>query len=215
MPTSRYSDDPALDALLDASSPPTPQGDAMTPAEARALVASALDQAAAAPRRRPGRRRALVVGAAAVMGLAGIGAAAAAVTQIDWSGWASDPDVAYTFTLPSGATCEARIGGTIGASNESVDQARAFFREHDVLAMVDVDAEIARMRAEEDRAVIIDDAGTQVDASYGTAYYPSPDEEYQWAVSKVVGELFADELEWQGGALDSHSGAIWCPDMQW
>lgn len=214
MPISRYSDDPPLDALLDASAPPAPLAGSLSPADVMALVEAARAQAQSEPLRRTGRRHALAVTAAVVLGLSGVGAAAAAVTQADWRGWAQDPDVVFTYTLPSGAVCEQRIGGTIGASDETVDEARAFFREHDVLAMADVEGEIARMRADDDVREILDD-GTEVDASYGTERYKSPDEEYQIAVSRAVGEVFAAELAWQGGALDSYSGSAWCPDAEW
>jgi hypothetical protein len=218
MSLSRYSDDPDLDAALAAASPPTPQGNALTAAAAAELVEAARVRSSSP--RRAGRRRVVAVTAAVGLGLAGVGAAAAAVTHADWSRWAQDPDVLLTYTLPSGAVCEERIGGTIGADRDAVEAAREFFREHDVLALADVEGEIARMRADDDVTEILPD-GSVVDASYGTPYYRSADEEYAFAVSRAVGAVFVAELERQGmptegpGSLASHGGEIWCPDARW
>ncbi|WP_431836377.1 hypothetical protein [Cellulomonas sp. Y8] len=217
MRDSRYSDDPDLDVLLAASSPPTPAGDVLDQDAARAAVARARGWSRSGVRRLTGRRHALAVGSAVALGLAGVGAAAA--TQVDWRGWEEDPDVAFTFTLPSGARCEARLGGTIGADRDGVEQTRAFFREHDVLAEADVAGEIARMRADDDRWLVLDD-GSTVLATYGTAHYPSPDQEYQLAVSVAVGDVYEEELARRGvavagGVYDGFAGAYSCPGADW
>lgn len=89
--------DPTSGPVHAASRPPTPFADRAT---------------------RP-TRRAAVLAAAPVLTLGGAGAAAAAV--LDWSPWAQQPDVAFTYTLPSGATCAQRLGNVTAADPAVAD----------------------------------------------------------------------------------------------
>jgi hypothetical protein len=65
-----------------------------------------------------GRRhlsRAATVGISTAIVLATAGAAAAAAFGPWYSGWAEDPVATITYTVPSGDTCERRIGAIAGA----------------------------------------------------------------------------------------------------
>lgn len=223
MRTTRYSDDPGLDALLDASRPATPLADAMTGEEAGSAVEAARRRSRSTRPTllRRGGRPALAVTATVVLGAVGAGAAAAVATHLDWTApWAADPDVVFTYTLPSGAVCEERIGGVAGTDPQVLEAARDFFRENDVLALADVDAEIDELRHDDNTVVLPD--GEVVDAPYGSEHYPwTPDSEYRQAVSRAVGEVFTAELERRGieldvdGAYDSYEGESQCPGAQW
>lgn len=221
--TTRFSDDPPLDALLDASRPATPLADAMTGADAGTAVEAARRRARSARPTllRRGGRPVLAVTAVLALGAVGAGAAAAVATHFEWTApWADDPDVVFTYTLPSGAVCEERIGGVDGADPEVVAAARHFFGSNDVLALADVDAAIQTLRYGDNSVVL--PSGEVVDAPYGSEHYPwTPDAEYRQAVSRAVGDVFSAELERRGielgadGAWDSYEGEAQCPGAQW
>lgn len=220
--TTRFSDDPPLDALLDASRPATPLADAMTDAAAGAAVEAARRRARSTrPALRRGVRPVLAVTTVLALGAVGAGAAAAVATHFEWTApWAEDPDVVFTYALPSGAVCEERIGGVDGTDPEVREAARDFFRSNDVLALADVDAALDSLRHDDNSVVL--PSGEVVDAPYGSEHYPwTPDSEYRMAVSRAVGEVFAAELERRGvelgadGAYDSYEGESQCPGAQW
>lgn len=83
--THRYSDDPPLDALLDASRPPTPLADALTPADVAAAVDAARRRSGTG---RPGRRRPRAWPAAAVAGALLVVATLVGVNTVQ--GWVPD-----------------------------------------------------------------------------------------------------------------------------
>ncbi len=167
--------------------------------------------------------RVAVIGLAAALVVGGAGAAAAATGGFT-SWWADEPDAVYVFTLPSGAVCEARWGNVMGsyADKAAREAAREYLGTIDDLDQADVDAEIARMRADRDSWLQNED-GTREPAWYGTENYKSPDMEYLDAVSFVVSGALWAELERQGFDLDagenerglSVDGEMNCPGAQW
>lgn len=215
-PDTHHESDPHLDELLGASSPPTVLADRATTSDLAEIVA--LARAEAAPdARRPIARRSIGIATALVIGIAGAGIGAAAVTRSGWAPWLEDPDVMFTYTLPSGATCEQRIGGIEGADPVEVDAVREFFRTHDVMSMVDMDAEIALLRSGTN--VHVNEDGFAEPVSPGSADYLSPDSEYEVALSQAVALLVFSELEANGTARDDPGvmlqGQSECPDARW
>ncbi|TDE94890.1 hypothetical protein EXU48_08880 [Occultella glacieicola] len=216
MTSPRQTDDDHLDALLNASSPPAPLAGAATETDLATLVAEART-AAIPPRPGRTRRHLTAVSAAVVLGLAGAGAAAATVTDADWLPWAQEADVIFTYTLPSGAVCEERIGD-VGSSGdpEAVEATREFFRDNDVLALADVDAMIAQIRQEDASG---GEDGTEVSADDPDAQPMSADMEYGLALGRAISDLVTAELRSQGFDTDaagvSYSGQAWCPGADW
>ncbi|MEP7764387.1 hypothetical protein [Sanguibacter sp. 25GB23B1] len=158
-------------------------------------------------------RRVAGVGAVVLLGLGGVGAAAAST----WGGWepwwTDDANGAFTYTLPSGAVCEEQLGNIQGIDPAADEAIRSWFDETDVVAQAEVEAEIQRMRADTTVAVLED--GTEVDASYGTDYYFPADEEYRMAMNVAVADLMTAELARLGFEAESYDGAASCPGAQW
>ncbi|MFI2752587.1 hypothetical protein ACGIF2_04040 [Cellulomonas sp. P22] len=212
MDTATHDDDPRLDGLLDRSAPPTMLA---AQADGQALHQMAL---AARGEARPVRwprtaRRTAGFAAALGLGLGGVGVAAAAVTGVDlpWSPWAQEPDATLTYTLPSGAVCEQRLGNVESSDQARVEALQEYVSTHDVLALADVDGAITQMRTEERTF-----EGHR--AEYPSEYYPSPDSEYQQAVSQAVAHLVFGELERRGFGPDtdlSLMGEAHCPGAKW
>ncbi len=204
-----------LDDLLAASAPRLAELDAELRDATIALTVAAEREArpAGVLRRMP---RPVVVGVAAALLLGGAGAAAAATAQ-DWVPWAQTPDAAYTYTLPSGAVCEQRMGH-VQSSDEDVNQAvRDYVARVDLLALADVDAALETLRGGESTQQLPD--GSSAPGGDGTDY--SADSEYSDALSLAIGELIRDELERQGFDLDdpdlnlSYEGQAFCPGADW
>lgn len=215
--------DIALDELLDEARPGTTPVTAEIEDElARMTVASRTDTTLA---RRPHRRagRIATAGLVAAVLLGGAGAAAAAVTGGFDSWWADEPDGSYSFVLPSGATCQAQWGGVMAATkDEPIRQAvRDYLASVQIKDIVNVDAEIVRMRADKDVWLQNDD-GSQEPAWYGTENYKSPDQEYVQAVLSSVSGSIDEELERQGFDLVTGDGErgltyeaeVSCPEGQ-
>ncbi|MFF8185640.1 hypothetical protein ACF044_00055 [Microbacterium sp. NPDC016588] len=125
-----------IDVLLDQSDPVK----ALTPQERRA--ASLMIAASARDRRRAWYLRPLVVGGIAAVLVSGGGVAAAAATGV-WDVWAQNDALATLhYDLPSGASCELRLGNVEGAP---VDVDNAI---RDALAGAQIyDSEVARAAA--------------------------------------------------------------------
>ncbi|WP_435747141.1 hypothetical protein [Microbacterium sp. PMB16] len=97
-----------LDALLANSAPESLQvGDDLIRDMDRVAAASRLHENAKRPRVR--RIPRVVAGVSLALLLSGGAGAAVAAGGFDWLPWAQDPDIAYTFTLPSGRECEERV----------------------------------------------------------------------------------------------------------
>lgn len=211
--STQFDDDPELDHLLDASRPPTPLADTASDADLLAQVNNA-HEAARKPVRRAARRT-VTVTAAVLLGLGGVGAAAAAVTQASWSPWAKDPDVVLAYELPSGAACELRLGNAETTDPDVLEALREIVGTKDLVALADVDATIAAIRA--DTGTYEDENGAEHDAAYGTPYYLSPDREFDQALSLAVLEIVIEDLKSQGLGVDgfAYSSQALCPEADW
>lgn len=204
-------DDARLDGLLDRSAPRTP---VPGPADEQVLLQMALaarDQARPVRWPKSARRTAgLAMALGLGLGGAGLGAAAVAGVDLPWSPWAQDPDVVLTYTLPSGATCEQRLGNAESPDPARIEALREYVSTHDLLALADIDGTIAEMRSEQH--VVSNDGGRPVE------YAMSADYEYRQAVTYAVAVLVFDELARQGFDDDtdmSFMGEAHCPGAQW
>lgn len=191
-----------LKALLKDSAPPTsPRG----PERTAALEAMARD--ARPTRRRVRRPLAIGAGAFALL-LAGT---AAAATAFDWPvPWAV---ATYSFTLPSGATCETALGKIEGPP-DAVAAAKEFLTRKDFADLIDVDAALADLETGPNTRTLED--GTVVNAGPGTEYWMGSDTEYQIAYTHAVGDALTDYLAAQG-YQDSElqmDGVFNCPDAK-
>lgn len=74
------------------------------------------------------------------------GAAAAAATGAGWAPWAADPDVTFTYSLPSGLECEQRIGVVEGGDPAVRDAIRDIVEEIDVVSVADTDSRESMLR---------------------------------------------------------------------
>jgi hypothetical protein len=189
--------DRAMNALLDESAPPTPLAEAVSDSSLREMVRGAEWNA------RRGRRqatpRALVIGTVVALALGGTGAAAAA-TLSGWQPYVANPDSVVHFTLPSGRECELRSVVREG-DPEDIKEAQDVFRTTDVLALADIDGELARISAQ-DVTVRGDDGDTVVPA---TELY-SEDELYRQAAVNAITDVVWDELE-DRGVVDPVTGS--------
>jgi hypothetical protein len=142
-------------------------------AKQRRLAAEMAEQSAPAIERRFARP--IAVGAVAAVLLGGGGMAAAAATGL-WEGWAQNDALAILhYELPSGASCEWRIGNITGAPDE-IDQI-----VRDTLA----DAQITAADIAEG-AAYVGAAGDPLtdDGAFETGY--------AWAVNLRLEEAYAD-----------------------
>ncbi len=196
-----------LDDLLDASAPPLRD---VPEAELSAAVADLVHRARGAGRPQRRRRRTVVGATAAFLAVGGAAAAATAIGG--WTNpWAERPEAAMSFVLPSGTTCEERIGAL------QVDDPQANAMVHDWLAghtldeVADVDTALATIRAQGDTWHRAD--GTDVAAGYGTPYYDA-DYEYAAAVSRAIATAVTDRLAEAGytGIDYRWGGEVRCAD---
>ncbi|WP_166880088.1 hypothetical protein [Salinibacterium sp. ZJ450] len=160
--------------------------------------------------------RLAVAGVAAVLVLGGAGAAAAA-TFAGWSPWAQTPDAVYTYTLPSGAVCENRLGDVRGQDPAITEAIRTFVGGVDILAVADIDAALELMREQGTTQHL--ENGTEEPGGYGTVHY-NADVEYNLAVNQAVSAVITNELLRQGFDLEtdtglSYAGESHCPGADW
>lgn len=160
-------------------------------------------------------RSAVVVVAAGAL-LIGAGTAAAATIN-DWAPWAQEPDGSYTYTLPGGAVCEARVGNIKGQAGEYEPVAAAiqdYLSKVDIMAVADVDAALADIRSSE---IVMMPGGEP--GGFGTEYYDA-DTEYQNAVHQAVDLAIQEELARRGlteasqGVALSYEGETHCSGGQ-
>ncbi|MBF0816340.1 hypothetical protein E4U02_07945 [Microbacterium paludicola] len=193
-----------LDALL-AGADPTSRADGDVRAE--------LERMSETPRRGRLRRfppRAAVATVAAVLVLGGGTAAAAATGALGWQPWAEDPDAAWTYTVPSGATCELRVGNLTGAEPEVAAAVREFYATHDVLTDEAIAAVIEERRAGQHSITV---GAEEVDVAWDDPRIYDADDEYTAAVHRVASEAMWEHLEAEGIALGpdgSYEGESHC-----
>jgi len=206
-----------LDDLLDQSSPRTT---VVTHAVADELTRLRVEAETTATRTLQISRwkRPALVGLLSVMLLGGAATATATVSGA-WSPWAQTPDGAHTYTLPSGAVCEARIGAVNGNNKEAREAVENFYHNLDFGSLLtddNMDDMIAQLRTED--STQWNDDGTTEPSGYGTKHY-SADHEYGWAVSRILGNALDAELIRVG--VDSNAsnlsylGETHCPGADW
>ena len=127
--------DTELDALL---APPELAEPADRDGDLAALAVAARGRATRA-RRTP---RIVAAGAALTLLLGGATAAAAASGIIEWDPWAEQA-VNRTFTLPSGAECEFRMGNVMIGDPKAAAAAQDIIDHTDFVAELDVEAVMA------------------------------------------------------------------------
>jgi hypothetical protein len=156
---------------------------------------------------------AAVVGSVLVLGTAGAAYAASTIDwgqfwfdTPEWAAWADEPDAVLTYTLPGGGTCEMRIGEVSYdpdpnrptdaiADSGAETAARDFLRTSDLSQIVDVDAAISALRADENWAT--DERGEQVPFGAGSPNY-NADVEYTIAMKDAVLQAVVDHVETLG-----------------
>jgi len=188
-----------VDVLLRLASAPTPLSDAVDDATLRLMVASATRPPKAVTPRSLPRLAALGTVVAIVLGGAGT---AAAATYTNWFSAFERPDTVSRFTLPSGLSCEFRTIVRPGTGTPQEQEAVAQFLEGaDVLALADVDAELARI---EERDVV--SQGPDGDVATPTTQLYSQDRLYYDAVTGAISNVIWDHLE-DAGVVDSVAGS--------
>ncbi len=185
--TTEVSDD--LDLLLAGSAPGVSRPTAERSEALVHLVTATRLQALRGPGR-PRRvpRAAAFVGAGALV-LAGAGAAAAVVHSHWQVPWADDAVAQLRFTVPSGAQCEAIIGGFSGP-HDTVAAAERYVHSTDLASVVDLDAAYAQVRL------------ASIDGSELPPTDENNDTRYRIAVSEAVYGAIAKEMGRQGLSVD-------------
>lgn len=178
----------ALTILLDDSAPHTPMANRMHDSALRDLVQAARREAKRSRRHRV-TPRSVAIGTVLFLTLGGAGAAAAA-TLSGWQPWAENPDAVVHFTLPGGASCEYRIVAQDTGNRSDFTTARDYLKSTDVLALADIDGELARVTAGE----VSRDGDSVVPA---TSVY-SEDQLYYQGVTGAINNVIWHELEARG-----------------
>ena len=153
-------------------------------AKQRRLATAMIEQSRPTNERRFARP--IAVGAVAAVLLGGGGMAAVAATGV-WEGWAQNDALAVLhYELPSGASCEWRIGNLSGAPSEMNDIVRETLAGAEITASEVADAA----------------------AAIGTAGDPSTDDRafetgYTWAVNFRLEDAYAEHgYEGQWASID-------------
>lgn len=125
-----------------------------------------------------------------VVAVFGIGAAAMATGL--WAPWAQTPDGTFTYTLPSGMTCEQRVGD-LHSENPDIQRAvQEIFATTDVVAESDVAARYERLLTEDSA---LEYAQATVDSNSGLPGYGTiEDVIYGMAVRTAVNNTVNEEL---------------------
>lgn len=206
-----------LTELLDQSSPQTTRVTTDVADEITRLQATTRASVQAAPHERRWLRP-VVAGVASVLLLGGASAAAAA-TGLWTVPWADEAVASFTFTLPSGAECEQRIGNVTGLAPNEIAAVENFYRTTDFEALLtdDVIAETIVQRRTGD-AIYQNADGSTEPGGFGTEHY-NADKEYSTAVWDVVVTALDTELALDG--IDgietdlTFQGQLSCPGADW
>lgn len=202
-----------LDELLDASAPTAPEPSWALRAEAGAMIAAAEhgDRHQRRRRQRLSRSAIAAVAAGSVLSLGGLSAAAATFDQ--WSPWAQDENAGISFTMPSGAACEYRVGGFEKMSDEAAQAVRDYVANVELQDIADIDGALQQLREQEHSE--IQDDGSVIVGGYGTDRYYTPDHEYHVAVTLAVGDALDAELSRLGFEGADYMGEAFCAEYTW
>ena len=130
------------------------------------------------------------------MAVFGIGAAAMATGL--WAPWAQTPDGTFTYTLPSGVSCEQRVGD-LHSENPDIQRAvQEIFATTDVVAESDIAARNERLLTEDSA---LEYAQATVDSNSSPGYGTIEDVIYGMAVRTAVLETVNEELVERGFQL--------------
>lgn len=225
--------DELLTEKLDHSAPPTPLSDTATFKAAFALMAQ--DARAEAMRKRRRHVVRLSAGIGLVVFLASGASAAAANGLFSWTGWAAEPDITYSFTLPSGRQCQERIlikeATTAGDGSQTPSAVGAALKSWaasaDFSKLVDVPVELAALnpadgmpRAEEakgtlhpdpngpDALMVVLKGNGGLDVVPKTKAGPTADDLYANAVDRRLQDLL------RAHAVSLGASADWSTNLQ-
>lgn len=126
----------------------------------------------------------------------------------------------FTFTLPSGAVCEQRIGNVMGGESEEAAAVEEFYGSTDFEALLTEEAiaEVIERRRSQEPGIFRNTDGSEEPTGYGTARY-SADDEHWMAVWDLVTTALDAELAERGldenGTDLSFSGEANCPGADW
>lgn len=149
------------------------------------------------------RRPGMVAAAGGLALLFAGGAVAAAATGL-WHPWAESPDGTFRYSLPSGVSCEERVGD-IHAENPEVQTAiQEIFRSVDVVAAADIEGAEKRLRGEPEAIAIAKD---WIDAGH-TELTTTDDVLAQMATSHAVNDVVMTELGERGFDADAPENMI-------
>ncbi|MGZ0710910.1 hypothetical protein ACWPKO_21545 (plasmid) [Coraliomargarita sp. W4R53] len=190
-------------------------------------------QREAAPRRTRAAWR-LAVGAGLSVLLVGGAGAAVAGGIFNWEPWAEDPDISYSFTLPSGIACETRVlidsapdqgGAGIPTPSVGAEQFRSWAQTTDLFALADVNARLAELtqnggmpadlaplRQGEPQLMVVLESGGGLDVVPKTASGPSADDLYAHAVDLAMADVLESKSTELG--LDGIAGNGWSTTQQ-
>lgn len=181
-----YSDE-ELSRVLDASAPAVvPHSDELVSDLDRAVSEARVHVLSDRVRVRGGARRGLVALGLAVLLVGGGATAAVATGGFSWLPWAQNPDVAYSFTLPSGRACEERVvlertwfGGDWEAF---VDSAKNL-----VVSSAEVDRTLAEIRVPGTAIMVLDARGELVSpGESGNSFAQATDDDWYVQAHKVA-----------------------------
>jgi len=177
-----------LVALLDDAALKTPMADAVPDSILDEMVQGAR-WAVRASRHRRVTPRSVAIGTVLVLTLGGAGAAAAA-TISGWEPWAENPDAVVHFTLPSGTACEYRMVAKDTSTPADFTAARDYLKSTDVLALADVEGQLARVTAAQ--------VGSDEDSAVPATSVYSEDQLYFQGVTGAINNVIWDEMEARG-----------------
>lgn len=180
-----------LDRLLRRLASPTTQ---VTPAVEDELASLTIaTRRASRPVVRKNAWRLSLAAGIPVVAVFGIGAAAMATGL--WAPWAQTPDGTFTYTLPSGVICEARVG-EIQVENPEIQRAlQDIFATTNVVAASDVVARNELLLSEDSA---LEYARATVEGSSSSGYGTIEDVIYGMAVRGAVLETLNEELVERG-----------------
>ncbi len=187
-------------ALQQLAHPATP----VTPAvEDQLAVLTITTLRESTPRRCRRASQAALIGGISLAAVLGIGATAVATGL--WAPWALEPEGSFRYTLPSGVTCEQRVGDLV-AENPDVRRAvQEIFASTDVVGTSDIAGWADRLGADDSARQYAEAIVAQSDTP-GTSTIE--DVVYGMAVSQAVIETVSDELAARGFDVDDENNLI-------